>query len=168
MPLFSALDYSGSPADSGYGKGRELRLIDGEIELRVSDRFPVYAMVLRSEGAKIGAGEWRHVALTCRGGKHAADYRLFVDGEEVRVQVRYDGLMNVPGPREFLVGADNAKDGARWLGEWDEASSAFPLALSSGEVRALFQAERALPPRRDASCREAGCATRCSRASRHA
>ena len=33
VALFSAMDHRGSPADTGYGKGRELRLIDGELEL---------------------------------------------------------------------------------------------------------------------------------------
>ncbi len=31
------------------------------------------------------------MAVDLRGGKRAADYRLFIDGDEARVQVRYDG-----------------------------------------------------------------------------
>ncbi len=143
VALLSAIDYSGSTADSNYGKGREVRLIDGEIEWRMSARFPVYAMIVRSVGAAIRAGEWRQVAVSVGEGKSAATVRMFVDGVEVATLARYDGFMGDAPVRDFLVGADNAPGSARWRGELDELRL-FPHLLSRAEVRARFDSE-ALP-----------------------
>ena len=139
VALLSALDYSGSPADAAYGRGRELRLVDGELEWRESMRSPVYGRIVRSEGAAIRAGEWRQVVVSLAAGKTAASVRVFVDGEELRTRALYDGLMSEAPDRDFLVGADSAKDSARWRGEMDELR-AFPRALTGAEVRAHFQA----------------------------
>lgn len=137
VPLLSAIDYQGSPADSQYGKGREVRLIDGEIEFRMSERYPAYALIVRTEGAGIAPGEWRQVAISGTGGPKSADVRFFVDGAEMPVRVRYDGLFHPPGAREFLVGADNAPGVARYHGALTQCRS-FARALTSAEVRALF------------------------------
>jgi hypothetical protein len=138
VALLSSLNHLGSPADTTYGRGREVRLIDGEIEVRFSERFPTYAIVARTEGAGIRPGEWRHVALTYAGGKTAAALRIFVDGEELAVRVAYDGLPGEPPKREFLVGADNAKDGARFRGALADVRG-FARALPAAQVRAQFQ-----------------------------
>jgi hypothetical protein len=138
VALLSGLNHQGSPADAAYGRGRELRLIDGELELRLSERFPTYAVVVRTEGAGLRAGEWRHVAVTYAGGKFAAAVRFFVDGVEVAVRVAYDGLPGEPAKRELLIGADNTKDGARFRGALDDLRS-FPRALPASEVRAHFE-----------------------------
>lgn len=143
VALLSGIDYSGSPDDAQYGKGRELRLIDGEIEWRVSARYPVYATIVRSVGAAIRPGEWRHVLVSAGDGKTAASVRMFVDGVEVPTQVRYDGFHGDAPARDFVIGADNRKDSARWRGELDELRS-IPQALGCREARARFQAE-ALP-----------------------
>ncbi len=139
VPLLSALNHVGSPADSQYGKGRELRLIDGELELRLSERFPVYAVVVRSEGAGIVPGDWRHVAVSYAGGKSAAAVRMFVDGREVATRTIHDGLPGEPPRRDFLVGADNAPSGRRWRGSFDELQG-FARALAADEIRALYAA----------------------------
>jgi hypothetical protein len=143
VALLSSLNHLGSPADTTFGRGREVRLIDGEIEVRFSERFPTYAIVARTEGADIRPGEWRHVALTYAGGKTAAALRVFVDGEELAVRVAYDGLPGEPPKRELLVGADNAKDGARFRGALAEVRG-FARALPAVQVRAQFQVQ-ALP-----------------------
>ncbi|PAW68272.1 MAG: hypothetical protein B9S34_02925 [Opitutia bacterium Tous-C1TDCM] len=143
VPLLSALNHVGSPADSQYGKGRELRLIDGELELRLSERYPVYAVVVRSVGAQIRPDEWRHVAVAYAGGKAAAAVRMFVDGREIGTRVLHDGLSGEPPRRDFLVGADNAPDGRRWRGAFDDLTG-FARALAADEIRAQFAAA-ALP-----------------------
>ena len=143
VALFSAINYVGSADDSTYGRGRELRLIDGEIELRLSERYPAYAVVVRTVGAAIRPGQWRHVAVVYSGGANAAGVRYFIDGQEQPVHVHFDGLPGEPKQAEFLLGADNAPAGARWRGALDEARS-FPRALDAAAVRARFQAE-ALP-----------------------
>ena len=143
VALFSAINYIGSTDDASYGRGRELRLIDGEIELRLSERFPAYAVVVRTVGAAIRPGQWRHVAVAYSGGKNAAGVRCFIDGQEQLVHVLFDGLPGEPKQAEFLLGADNAPAGSRWRGALDEARS-FPRALDAAAVRARFQSE-ALP-----------------------
>ena len=102
------MNHLGSPADTSYGKGREIRLIDGEIEIAFSDRLPVYALILRTEGAAIQPGAWRHIAISYTGGKSAANLRLFVDGRELPTRVLYDGVASEQPKKDFLIGADNA------------------------------------------------------------
>jgi hypothetical protein len=145
VPLFSALNYAGSPADAQYGKGQEVRLIGGEIEVRVSARYPVYSLRVRSEGAGILPGEWRHVAVSYGASGRSGVVRIYVDGTELRARVDYDGLSgpNVASSGDFLVGADNAPNGARWRGALDEVRG-FPRALTGAEVRTIFTAS-ALP-----------------------
>ena len=38
VALLSSMDYSPNPASVFYGKGAEVRLIDGELEFRLADR----------------------------------------------------------------------------------------------------------------------------------
>ncbi len=139
VALFSNLNHLGSPSDAQFGKGREIRLIDGEIEVRFSDRLPVYALILRTEGAAIRPGEWRHVAIVYAGGKKAAHLRLFADGHELPTRVLYDGVSAEQPKKDFLIGADNAKDGVRWRGAFDDVR-AFASALDSAAVQARFAA----------------------------
>ena len=136
-PLLSALNHRGNPADTQFGKGRELRLVDGEIEVRLSDRFPTYATVVRSQGAGIRPGVWRHVALSYAGGKNAAALRLWIDGTEVALHVLHDGQQAEPPKRDWIVGADNAPDGARWRGELRRLRG-FASAITTDSVRAEF------------------------------
>ncbi len=117
VALLSGIDYKGSAADAQYAKGSEVRLIDGEIEVRLSSRYPAYALVVRSEAAGLRADLWRHVAVSYAGGRNLAAVRIFVNGAEVATRALYDGLQAEPPKRDMLVGGDNAKDSARWRGE---------------------------------------------------
>ena len=139
VAILSAVDYTGSSADTSYGRGRELRLVDGELEWTASGRLPVYATVVRSVGAGIHAGEWHNVAVSFADGEKAAHIRLFVDAVEVPTVARYDGLGGGGDPtaRPWLVGADLAKNGPRWIGEIDELMS-FPKSLTAEELQANF------------------------------
>ncbi len=143
VALFSGINYVGSPADAAYGKGRELRLIDGELELRICDRYPAYSVIVRSTGASLRPDEWHHVAMSYSGGRKAADVRFYVDGVEVATATRYDDLFGDPPKREFLVGTDNSTDAARWQGELEDARS-YPRVVTTETLRALV-AIRALP-----------------------
>ena len=143
VALFSGMNYAGSPADTTFGKGRDLRLIGSDLELRLCDRYPAYAVIVRTVGADLQPGAWHHVAVSYAGGRKAADIRFFVDGTEVPTETRYDDLFGDPPKREFLVGTDNAKDAVRFLGKMEDAHS-FPRALPTEIVRAYFRV-RALP-----------------------
>ncbi len=143
VALFSNVNHLGSTFDSQYGKGREIRLIDGEIEITFSDRLPVYALILRTEGAAIHPGEWRHVAIVYTGGRQAANLRVFLDGHELRTRAIYDGVVGEQPKANFLIGADNAKVSQRWHGAFDDLV-AFPRALDADIINARF-ATSALP-----------------------
>jgi hypothetical protein len=137
------MDYSGSKDDTTFGRGSEVRLIDGEIELRLSERYPTYALIARTKEARLHAGDWRQVTVTYAGGRRAAGVRIFVDGHERATEVFHDGLPAEHGRKPYRLGADNAPGGARWRGSLDSLRSV-PRALDAAEVRQRFLAE-ALP-----------------------
>lgn len=151
--LFSASDFSPEPASALHGKGVELRLADDEIELRLSKRFPAYSITVRSEGAGIGPGRWRHVAALYRQGPEAADamrskaswVRLFVDGLEVGTEILQDDLQShAVFVEPYRLGHNNEPGGARFRGRLDELAL-WPAALSSPEIRAEHDALAAQP-----------------------
>ncbi len=143
VALLSSQDYSGVPAGGEYGRGQEIRLVDGEIELRINDRFPAYAVRVVSDGAQVAAGEWRQLEVSYSGGKKAASVRMFVNGRELVTRVVADDLSNGNATAPFLVGADAGKNSPKFCGELDELR-VFSRALTTGESRALFLAD-ALP-----------------------
>ena len=146
-PLFSSIDYSPDPASSQHGKGIELRIKGEELELRLSNRYPSYSVTVRSEGAGLRPGHWRHVTALYEGseGKNAMRaraswVRLFVDGREVETAVLFDDLQSgakfqVP----YRIGHDNAPSGARFDGAIDEVA-VWNRALSEAEIRQDFEA----------------------------
>jgi hypothetical protein len=110
---------------------------------------------VRSEGAGIAGGQWKHVALVYEGaaGKnamrvYAAWIRMFVDGREVPVKVLNDGLSlpdetSKPTPTRFRIGWDNGHDGPRYSGLLDEVG-VWSGAFTPREIEALFES-RAIP-----------------------
>ncbi|MEO7650156.1 MAG: DUF1549 domain-containing protein, partial [Bryobacteraceae bacterium] len=98
VPLLSAIDYSKNPIATTYGGGIEVRLVAGELEFRVSQRFPQYSIRVRSEGAAIQPGEWRHAAILYAGAESGANrgyaswVRMFIGGREVPTRILNDGL----------------------------------------------------------------------------
>ena len=155
-PLLSAIDYSRNPASVGWGSGIEFRLADGELEFRSGQRFPSYSIRVRSVGAGLTAGQWRHVALVYAGaaGKKAmraeANWvRIFVDGRELPIRILNDGCAlpdektDKPSPTRFRVGWDNNPKAGRYSGRFDELAI-FTRALNESELSNLFTS-RALP-----------------------
>ena len=105
-PIISALDRSGNVAGVGYGNGRELRLVGDELEWAASQRYPAYATIVRTVGAKIRPGQWHQVSVHIQGAENASTIALFIDGEEVPTQIRHDGVSGAPAKRDWLLGAD--------------------------------------------------------------
>lgn len=134
-PLLSALDRSGNPAATSYGNGRELRLAGGELEWTASLRHPAYATIVRTKGAKILPGEWRHVTVLLRGKEDAATIAIFVDGEELPTQIRHDGVSGTPASRDWLQGADGKS--APFDGEISGFRT-YPSLLGPGQVRNAY------------------------------
>lgn len=153
VPLLSAINYQGSPADSGYGKGRDIRLIDGEIEFRISDRYPAYATIIRSRTARIQPGQWRHICLTGAKAAHARDLRIFIDGVKMAVEVRYDGLSGLPGDQGITIGAGNLPNGSRFRGQIKDIRG-FPRRLNADETHTLSLVQPAERAMREAQLRK--------------
>jgi hypothetical protein len=162
VALLSALDYSQNPAAASYGQGLELRLVDGELEFRSSQRFPAYSIRLRSEGAGLTAGHSRYVTLVYSGTTDPKENRaraawvsIFVDGLEVPTVVLNDGLGvpdvgAKPTPLKFRIGSDNALNSAKFAGTlseitlWNRAVG-FPQT-ERGKLRAELLALRRNAP----------------------
>lgn len=144
VALLSNATYSGSPAQQGFGRGHDIRLIDGEIEVRINEFFPAYAIRVHTESAKIRPGQWRHVTVAYGPAPKASDIRVFVDGRELATQISYDGL---PGRKSlsapYLLGADGSKDAPAFHGSLDELHT-YGHALDTAEIYSLF-ASGALP-----------------------
>lgn len=155
VALLSAIDYSRNSAATTFGTGVELRLAEGELEFRFSQRFPAYSIRVRSEGARLKPDQWRHVTLVYGGAPdktvlraHASWVRMFADGREVPTVVLNDGLGlpdvgAKPTSTVFRVGWDNGPKSARYLGQLGEIA-VWKRALSSTEITGLFES-RALP-----------------------
>lgn len=138
VALLSNQSYSGVPEGAGYGKGQEIRLVDGELELRMNDRFPAQALRVVSVGAKMTPGRWRQVTLTYGGGAKAGNVRMFIDGREILTRIPYDGLFSDPSGSPYLLGGDGGKDSASYRGLVDEVRI-FSRALTRDEVLITFR-----------------------------
>ncbi len=150
-PLFSAIDYSSDPASAQYGRGIGLRFRGGEVELRLSKRFPSYSMTVRTSGAELRLQQWHHVAAVYEGSQgkdslraRAAWVRLFVDGREVRTGVLHDDAQSAAQfITPFRLGRDNRPGASEFPGLLDEVA-VWRRALHPDEVREVFEAA-ALP-----------------------
>jgi hypothetical protein len=143
VPLLSALDYSQTIAAASYGSGIEIRLVDGELEFRYSDRFPAYSLRVRSQGAGIEPNRPTRVALVYQGapekglGKvQAAWVRIFAGNRELRTAVLSDDLAmsDAAGkPIAFRIGWSNGPQAPRFAGQLTGAQF-WPRALTAEEL----------------------------------
>jgi mono/diheme cytochrome c family protein len=155
VALFSSIDYSQNSAAATFGEGFELRLNGGELEFRFSQRFPNYSLRVKSEGAALKPGDWRHLTLVYAGADKdslrvdTSSVRIFADGREVGTHVLNDDLPlpsaseDKPKPTTFRVGWEKSATGARYAGLMDDVS-VWSRALNSAEIDNLFES-RALP-----------------------
>jgi len=89
--VFSSIDYTGDPASGEFGKGVELRVrATGELELRLSSRWPAYSVVVVGEQPLV-RGRWHALAVTSGKGRSAAARRVFVDFRELSLIRERDG-----------------------------------------------------------------------------
>jgi hypothetical protein len=153
--LLSGIDYSQPPAAVTYGGGIEIRLANSELEFRFSQRFPGYSIQVRSEGANLSPGQWRHVTVVYQGDvdktamrAQASWVRMFIDGIEAPTFVMNDDLplpdaSAKPTQTKFRIGWDNAPRSPRFAGEFGQAA-VWKRALSASEIQAFFESS-ALP-----------------------
>jgi hypothetical protein len=155
VALLSAIDYSQNTASVEYGNGTELRLVGGELEFRLSQRFPSYSLRVQSAGADLKPGQWRQLTLVYAGADKdsmrvkASWVRMFADGREVATHVLNDGLTlpdakdDKPTQTTFRVGWDNAAKSQRYAGLLADVN-VWDRALSEKDIAAAFES-RALP-----------------------
>lgn len=145
-PLVSNARYEANPSSSNYGKGWDIRLIDGEIQFAVAKRFPAYSATLRTRAAKIRSDEWRHLTVAFTGRTKADNaytpasrFHIYIDGEEARIDITHDGLQDMPKEDDepTLIGTDWFPDGNRFVGRIDEIQQ-FGQALNESEIRGFF------------------------------
>jgi Protein of unknown function (DUF1553)/Protein of unknown function (DUF1549)/Planctomycete cytochrome C/Concanavalin A-like lectin/glucanases superfamily len=153
VALLSSIDYATNSAAVTYGKGLELRLVAGELEFRYADRFPAYSIRVRSEGAGICAGQWRHLTLLYEGARNeamraeASSVRMFADGRELPLRVLNDDLAlpdasgDKLSPVRLRIGWDTG--GTRYTGRFDELA-VWPRALTPKEITGLFESQAIL------------------------
>jgi hypothetical protein len=154
--LLSAADYRTNRASTGYGKGIEVRVVDGDLEFRLADRFPAYSVRVRSQGAGVAPGQWRHIAIVYQGAPERDNMRveanwvrMFADGRELPVRVLNDDLA-LPDTKDdkaaltrFRIGWDTEPGSARYTGRLDEIA-VWTKALTPVEIASLFE-KQALP-----------------------
>jgi len=147
VPLLSNSSFEAEPSSSNYGYGWDIRLVDGEIEIAFSKRYPAYAAILRTKSVSLQPNEWRHVSVSFTGRIEednaytpASRFRVHIDGEEVRTLVRHDGMQDFPSKmdRPTYIGFDKFPYGSRFIGSLDEIQQ-FDKALSQAEIRNLFE-----------------------------
>ncbi len=154
--LLSTIEYNMSPASTIYGRGIEFRLVDGELEFRLSDRFPAYSIRVQSKGASLTADQWRHLALIYEGAPsddamraEAAWVRMFVDGQEVPTLLVNEAVAvgnaksDKPSHAKFRIGWDVDPKSTPYAGRLDDLTF-WSRRLTDDEVEAVFQS-RALP-----------------------
>jgi hypothetical protein len=153
VALLSGIDYSEPPAATSYGNGIEVHLASGEIEFRFSDRFPAYSIRVRSEGAHLTTGQWRHVTVVYSGpdgrddGRARASWvRMFADGRELPTVALNDDLglpeakTDKPKSTVFRIGWDNRPKSPRFAGRLDEIA-VWNRALAPDEIAGLFESQ---------------------------
>lgn len=150
VALLSAIDYSQNTASVEYGNGIELRLVGGELEFRLSQRFPNYSLRVQSAGADLKSGQWRHLTLVYGGADKdsmrvkASWVRMFADGREVATHVLNDGLTlpdakdDKPTQTTFRIGWDNGAKSLRYAGLLAEVN-VWNRSLSEKEIGSAFE-----------------------------
>ena len=151
--LSSSIDYATNAAAVTYGKGLELRLVGGELEFRYADRYPAYSIRVRSEGAGIAAGQWRHLTLLYEGvldkelmRAQASAVRIFADGRELATRILNDDLAlpdesgDKPSFNRLRIGWDTGAKSARYAGRFDELAI-WTRALTPTEISRLFESQ---------------------------
>lgn len=140
VALLSSVNYIGNAAAQGFAKGHEIRLVNGEIEIRSNDTFPAYAIRLRTEGARLRSAEWHHLVVVMGGTKKAIKIQVYVDGEPKLIHTSYDGLSgdSISPSAVYNLGAERTAGAPAYRGRIDQLQF-YPSELQPNQVLALFQ-----------------------------
>lgn len=143
------LHQSRAAEDSGF-RGLQLTLDDGHPEFSMIHFWPGNAVRIRAK-TEIPLARWSHLAVTHDGSGRASGLRLFVDGNEMEVEVIRDKLTRDVLHRQewgdMEVGRIKLALGARFRdigfrdGQLDELK-VYDTQLSSSEILALYHEVR--------------------------
>ncbi len=144
VALLSSVNYRGNMSAQGFAKGHEIRLIDGELEIRTNDTFPAYAIRLRTEGARIQSALWHHIAVVMGGTKKAINIQVYVNGQLKLVHTTYDGLSgdSVAPSAVYNLGAERTADAPAFRGCVDDIRF-FGSELQADQVNRLREGDKA-------------------------
>jgi len=146
-PLISNAAFDAAPSSSSYGKGWDIRLVNGEIEFAFAKRYPAYAAIARTSGANIKPNQWSHVSIVFTGRlpednayTPISRFRVFVDGVEMSRETLHDGIQDSPKEKDRIttLGFDLHPNGSRFIGEMDDIQQ-FGSALDDAEIGVLFE-----------------------------
>ena len=98
VSLISNATYGADVDSQSHGGGVDIRLINGDIELRMSTLFPGYGLAVRSTGTKIEAGRWQHACVI-----YDASAMPKVDRRARAAWVRICLLYTSPSPRDATL-----------------------------------------------------------------
>lgn len=144
-------DYAGllSYSSGYYGgyRGYEVLLVEDKLEFRLSHEFPYNALQVVSK-KPFSPNQWQHITFSYDGSSRAAGIRLYMDGEQIPLEIKRDHLYQTALPinsqfgnsRYLRLGTrDNEKGFAG--GALDELM-VFHRALSLPEVLQLAHPEK--------------------------
>ena len=141
VAVLSSVNYRGNDSAQGFAKGHEIRLVNGEIEIRTNDTFPAYAIRLHTEGALILARQWHHLAIVMGGTKKAINIQVYVDGQPQLIHTTYDGLSgdSIAANATYNLGAERTPEAPAFRGCVDQLQF-FASELQPNQLNALPQA----------------------------
>lgn len=122
VALLSNVSYSGERSQQGYGHGQEIRLVAGELEVRINDFFPAYTVRVRTSGVQLRPDAWHHIVVTNGDKKQADQVRIFVNGLEQSKHVIYDDVpysCSIPAS-EFALGSERTPGAPVFRGAFDD------------------------------------------------
>ena len=156
--LLSAIDYSGTPEGTDYGRGFELRLVGEEMEFTISRRFPVYSLRVSTSGAGIQPGQWTQISAVfegfdsdIQGDSLSHRVRLYVNGREQNTQVLNDGFFSpadtveATASKDIRIGGDAREGSSDFTGRIDQIRI-WTRALDGEAIRASIAGDALARP----------------------
>ncbi len=147
-PIVSTMDMRPHPSSQAHGRGVEVRITEkGAVEMRLADRWPAYAVQVRSTDL-IRMGLKNHVVVVYDGSQKARGVRIFIDGRESPTEVDHDdvtpGTDSTKAPRPPGAGDWRVFDrqlGADEVAAWSQGLLSNWLASAAGTGQSIKRRE---------------------------
>jgi len=127
-------------------RGYQLRVERGHIVVQLANRWPGYAIQVKTKQAVLTGDTWHHVAATYDGSKFAQGVTIYVDGQSQEAEIKSDSLHNegkIETSKSLLVGrCDNEPS---YSGAMFGEVRVYTRCLVDSEVRAVYRESQILP-----------------------